>query len=953
MELLGGGVSPTDMNSSQYDATARTEALADALGVRKTPRKAVEDMAPRNRGLSVRSNRNNRKAAGGNNNNNNVSLLSPLSRHPNDSHHLVDAMDTSVESRPPLLNKGPFSSLHPKFAVTCLYEDSVATTQAEEIFLASNQEGSGMLTLCLVCPGKHARNPNEVRLFSFEAHTGSTTATTKKDPTIDAFFKSFMVTPQTPIPCITAKPIHAFPMPKCFVPHSRNLPASWQAYTTDILLLGMEENYQMELSLYRSNMFVVQCALFEGHASTPATPAAIRDIGYSAGNRIDIVYETETGEEIRVRGCLPLNMTASLYGDRAVQALESALISSSLDNNGRSTVPQRVELALKIRTDCIRLEQALADERNNMSMSDGSGSTAVSTVVLAVFDALVQGVDVNNQKEGGYKDPMVQHEKSAWEKLLGSDFHQEFLSRGEVQFGNIDNSSDATFRESERPLSVLSQIRCLSSASMDAAGDRVLSSPLFDALYMLYEDYKLYTSSREEGMHFVGSILCRICNMFSGDTTESSKIPQLYLEHFRRDMGDSFFQSLGPSAESKGRAKSLAVLSSQRPSCIMSWIDGLVAGHEDNVQNMYGVIDLASINATCTRTRSIIRLYRALYGESSTMAGDDRNQRARDYDVVQILIEEGFTEPSILRDEVPLGVAVPLLEVLQRCRTEQNMPEFKDPRVLFLLGREDLRRNVQTSGCPSVTSYVAASQDTLQCMDYTNEISNIEDKDRDGVCQREITSSMLYPEDNRVREVGRLLRSSRPVYLSVERAIEVSDHEYERLKQDKLLLLSRRVLALPVGRGMLTVGNLQPVPAEPLPLPDLCLVGRVPPANAMLALDTTECAADLKIWPEFHNGVAAGLRLPLHEITAQNVSKITRTWIVYNRPPRSGQTTQNNSNTPNSTPSQSLGHAHGGLLMALGLRGHLTTLEMTDIFDYLTQGSVTTTVGVLLGMAAK
>jgi anaphase-promoting complex subunit 1 len=123
----------------------------------------------------------------------------------------------------------------------------------------------------------------------------------------------------------------------------------------------------------------------------------------------------------------------------------------------------------------------------------------------------------------------------------------------------------------------------------------------------------------------------------------------------------------------------------------------------------------------------------------------------------------------------------------------------------------------------------------------------------------------------------------------------------------------------------------------------------------MLALDTSECSADLKIWPEFHNGVAAGLRLPLYEITAKNISNITRTWIVYNRPPRSGQTPAN-TNTPNgnsTAPSQNLGHAHGGLLMALGLRGHLTTLEMTDIFDYLTQGSVTTTVGVLLGMAAK
>ena len=47
-----------------------------------------------------------------------------------------------------------------------------------------------------------------------------------------------------------------------------------------------------------------------------------------------------------------------------------------------------------------------------------------------------------------------------------------------------------------------------------------------------------------------------------------------------------------------------------------------------------------------------------------------------------------------------------------------------------------------------------------------------------------------------------------PIYLKVPRAIELSDHDYERKKQEKLLLLSRRVLALPVGRGMLTIGNL-------------------------------------------------------------------------------------------------------------------------------------------------
>jgi anaphase-promoting complex subunit 1 len=214
---------------------------------------------------------------------------------------------------------------------------------------------------------------------------------------------------------------------------------------------------------------------------------------------------------------------------------------------------------------------------------------------------------------------------------------------------------------------------------------------------------------------------------------------------------------------------------------------------------------------------------------------------------------------------------------------------------------------------------------------------------------------MVFPEDNRVREVCRLLRTSKPVFLRVERPVELSDHDYERKKQEKLLLLSRRTLALPVGRGMFTIGNLKPVPAEPIPLSELCLSGRVPPTNATLILDTSECPVDMKVWPAFHNGVASGLRLPLIGDTKETVSKISRTWIVYNRPSNNDrqQDYSSNNNQSSEVTTKSLNHAHGGLLMALGMRGHLTALEMTDVFDYLTHGSVTTTVGVLLGMAAK
>jgi anaphase-promoting complex subunit 1 len=402
----------------------------------------------------------------------------------------------------------------------------------------------------------------------------------------------------------------------------------------------------------------------------------------------------------------------------------------------------------------------------------------------------------------------------------------------------------------------------------------------------------------------------------------------------------------------------LRLSSFNSPPCILSWIDALVSGRA--IDCGYDSLHEWSINATCTTTRSLLRIFSVLYDrdKNAETSNDDRQRRRdRDHNVVKMLIEEGFTDKVLLRDELPAGVVVPLLEVLYRCRSDNELLglTYEDAEMWSLIGRDDLCKNAQNTendfsvnGAPRNNPGIPVSSDPSN-----DQNRQLEDKDKDGVCPLEITSSMLFPDDNRIREVARLLRSSRPTYLNVPRAIEVSDHDYERLKQEKLLLLSRRVLALPVGRGMFTIGNLQPVPAEPLPLPEISLVGRVPPTNAMLALDTSETPADLKVWPEFHNGVAAGLRLPLEADAGEIISKITRTWIVYNRPDESAAQSQNNTNNNSASPPPSPIHAHGGLLMALGLRGHLTTLEMTDIFDYLTQGTVTTTVGVLLGMAVK
>lgn len=57
------------------------------------------------------------------------------------------------------------------------------------------------------------------------------------------------------------------------------------------------------------------------------------------------------------------------------------------------------------------------------------------------------------------------------------------------------------------------------------------------------------------------------------------------------------------------------------------------------------------------------------------------------------------------------------------------------------------------------------------------------------------------------------------------------------------------------------------------------------------------------MWPAFHNGVSAGLRI------VRDMPTTDSTWIVYNKPDSTGDALDK--------------HSHAGLLMALGLLGHL------------------------------
>mgnify|MGYP006081057693 CR=1 FL=1 len=148
-----------------------------------------------------------------------------------------------------------------------------------------------------------------------------------------------------------------------------------------------------------------------------------------------------------------------------------------------------------------------------------------------------------------------------------------------------------------------------------------------------------------------------------------------------------------------------------------------------------------------------------------------------------------------------------------------------------------------------------------------------------------------------------------------------------------------------------------------------------------MQLDPASVPPELTLWPEFHNGVAAGLRVAVNMYAAallksrtallresggkeamldhaSDAGDVTRNWILYNRTAahsaaQAANLAAQGANAPATVGGDSAIASHAGVLLALGLQGHLKVLTAADICDYLTQGHEPTTIAVLVGIAAS
>uniref|UniRef100_A0A4W6EXS5 Anaphase-promoting complex subunit 1 n=1 Tax=Lates calcarifer TaxID=8187 RepID=A0A4W6EXS5_LATCA len=475
---------------------------------------------------------------------------------------------------------------------------------------------------------------------------------------------------------------------------------------------------------------------------------------------------------------------------------------------------------------------------------------------------------------------------SDWEYLLGSHYHRQ------MNFQPVSSPSSPSLK-------------------LDSSAPLFPHIPaLFYVLHLLYQELQLDELQRARA----SSLVC-LLQQLARDLQLNE-----YVDLYWRDY-PSLISGLTESCLIDQGKTCLIRPSFLRaePPCVFSWLSSCLRGEE--------IPPFPYLPSICQRTRLLVLSY-ALY-----ITGDEN---ATSTDVSKYLVKLsaglcvhvcfhpshfaglGFTLKDL--ESVPFGVALPIREAIYRCR-EQPCSDWSE-EVCMLIGRQDLTKQAHK---------MTLAKSKAVSLSLEPPATTEADEEEDGMSDiiQEVTG-LIWSQDLRVQEVRRLLQSSRPVRVSVVQLPEVSDHEYIEEKENKLLQLCQRTMALPVGRGLFTLFSYHPVPTEPLPVPKLNLTGRAPPRNTMVDLNSgnIDVPPNMTGWPSFHNGVAAGLKIA-------PASQVDSAWIAYNKPK-----------------SPELANEYAGFLMALGLNGHLTKLATLNIHDYLTKGHEMTSIGLLLGVSS-
>ncbi|KAF8172820.1 hypothetical protein K438DRAFT_1981304 [Mycena galopus ATCC 62051] len=287
-------------------------------------------------------------------------------------------------------------------------------------------------------------------------------------------------------------------------------------------------------------------------------------------------------------------------------------------------------------------------------------------------------------------------------------------------------------------------------------------------------------------------------------------------------------------------------------------------------------------------------------------------------------------------NRLPLGVLSPIREAARTC---QLAPPSDWPLEAYrVVGRNDVAASASQApdllfgdGYKTVKDFIDPSRSRSTIGDIVTEAKIAGSGEVQTVSGVELDlddfTDIRFGQDRRLEEVARMLCSSSIPSVRVVDRPELNEHDQAKEHQHQVLRIAERTLALSYGRAMFTFGSLPTVTREAYSIPKMEFTIRLQPLNLTVAPEPGKLHAESLSWGDFHNGVAAGLRI------SPSAGGVESSWIAFNKP-------------------QELTPEHAGFLFGLGLTGHLKEMLTWHTFGYLTPKHDLTSIGVLLGLSA-
>ena len=290
------------------------------------------------------------------------------------------------------------------------------------------------------------------------------------------------------------------------------------------------------------------------------------------------------------------------------------------------------------------------------------------------------------------------------------------------------------------------------------------------------------------------------------------------------------------------------------------------------------------------------------------------------------LLDNGLT--STILETYPEAIAVllrgTLLRSMQKPRTTWQTP------LLKLVNREDLQAldgHYTMTKAPTMTS---SSESGLGARSIADSADHpdvaFETRTHGGMEEAISLEKMLQRKDTRHDEARQLLIPWAQSSGEYRPRPGTTDKQFLDEQQIYVRMVYLRTLAKATGWGMKLFSSRFPFATEVMTMPTPNSSCKVMPSGSVFSV---EAMPENRVgWAYFHSGVSAGLAV------SRSARGLDASWIVLNKP-------------------DEVGVRHAGLILGLGLNGHLRSIPRWLIFKYLTPKHDMTTIGLLLGTSAS